>query len=121
MSGLTCAPVEAQQHCHDVHAQCFWIHLDQECSGGSGKPRFEVYVCTTALRDYAMEAWRLLDPGAHLIPMHLRRQRICCVSSSQLKSVEAVLGLGALPKPAMPLAIILDDRTEARSCCMPLH
>ncbi|GAU35664.1 hypothetical protein TSUD_162350 [Trifolium subterraneum] len=32
-----------------------------------GRKRFEVYVCTMAERDYALEMWRLLDPGAHLI------------------------------------------------------
>ncbi|TQD81042.1 hypothetical protein C1H46_033395 [Malus baccata] len=32
-----------------------------------GRKRFEVYVCTMAERDYALEMWRLLDPGSHLI------------------------------------------------------
>ncbi|EXC23668.1 hypothetical protein L484_015578 [Morus notabilis] len=32
-----------------------------------GRKRFEVYVCTMAERDYALEMWRLLDPEAHLI------------------------------------------------------
>ncbi|MFS8013916.1 putative protein-serine/threonine phosphatase [Helianthus anomalus] len=32
-----------------------------------GRKRFEVFVCTMAERDYALEMWRLLDPGAHLI------------------------------------------------------
>ncbi|KAF8397309.1 hypothetical protein HHK36_016222 [Tetracentron sinense] len=33
----------------------------------NGRKRFEVYVCTMAEKDYALEMWRLLDPEAHLI------------------------------------------------------
>jgi RNA polymerase II C-terminal domain phosphatase-like 1/2 len=32
-----------------------------------GRKRFEVYVCTMAERDCALEMWRLLDLEAHLI------------------------------------------------------
>ncbi|CAN1854178.1 RNA polymerase II C-terminal domain phosphatase-like 1 [Linum perenne] len=32
-----------------------------------GRKRFEVYVCTMAERDYALEMWRLLDPESNLI------------------------------------------------------
>lgn len=47
------------------------------------RKRFEVYVCTMAERDYALEMWRLLDPEAHLISLKELRDRIVCVRSGQ--------------------------------------
>lgn len=47
------------------------------------RKRFEVYVCTMAERDYALEMWRLLDPEAHLISLKELRDRIVCVKSGQ--------------------------------------
>lgn len=35
-----------------------------------------MYVCTTAERPYALEVWRLLDTAGHLIPPHLRQDKI---------------------------------------------
>lgn len=46
-----------------------------------GRKRFEVYVCTMAERDYALEMWRLLDPGAHLIGSKQVFDRVICVKS----------------------------------------
>lgn len=46
-----------------------------------GRKRFEVYVCTMAERDYALEMWRLLDPEAHLISSKQLLDRIVCVKS----------------------------------------
>ena len=46
-----------------------------------GRKRFEVYVCTMAERDYALEIWRLLDPGAHLIGLKQVLNRVICVKS----------------------------------------
>jgi hypothetical protein len=78
------------------------------------KQRFEVHVCTTAERGYALEAWRQLDPHARLIPVASRPTRIVCVPSKLKKQLSRVLGLGQPPPPAaaMPLAIIVDDRLE---------
>lgn len=56
--------------------------------------RFELYVCTTAEREYALEAWRLLDPDGYLIPPERRRQRIVCVPSTGRKTLRNVLALG---------------------------
>lgn len=44
-----------------------------------GRKRFEVYVCTMAERDYALEMWRLLDPEAHLISSNQLLDRVICV------------------------------------------
>ncbi|KDP24467.1 hypothetical protein JCGZ_25031 [Jatropha curcas] len=46
-----------------------------------GRKRFEVYVCTMAERDYALEMWRLLDPESHLIAPKQLQQRVVCVKS----------------------------------------
>ena len=46
-----------------------------------GRKRFEVYVCTMAERDYALEMWRLLDPEAHLIGSKQILDRVICVKS----------------------------------------
>ncbi|KAK6943513.1 FCP1 homology domain [Dillenia turbinata] len=44
-----------------------WEDLRSYLTATKGRKRFEVYVCTMAERDYALEMWRLLDPEAHLI------------------------------------------------------
>lgn len=49
-----------------------------------GRKRFEVYVCTMAERDYALEMWRLLDPEAHLISSKQLLDRVVCVKSGIL-------------------------------------
>ncbi|WCJ28078.1 RNA polymerase II C-terminal domain phosphatase-like 2 [Euphorbia peplus] len=48
-----------------------------------GRKRFEVYVCTMAERDYALEIWRLLDPGSHLIASKQLQDRVVCVKSGK--------------------------------------
>ncbi|CAN1853642.1 RNA polymerase II C-terminal domain phosphatase-like 2 [Linum perenne] len=67
-----------------------------------GRKRFEVYVCTMAERDYALEIWRLLDPGSHLIsPKQL--------SNRSKKSLLNVFQDGVChPKMAM----VIDDRSK---------
>ena len=84
-------------------------------------PPFKVYVCTTAEREYALEAWRLLDPKGELIPQQLRQKRITTVGrdkgsrDKERKNIASVVGLTADPgalnylRTAMPLALILDD------------
>jgi hypothetical protein len=90
---------------------------------GPIKQRFEVHVCTTAERGYALEAWRQLDPHARLIPVASRPTRIVCVPSKLKKQLSRVLGLGQPPPPAaaMPLAIIVDDRLEVLDHFIPLE
>jgi RNA polymerase II C-terminal domain phosphatase-like 1/2 len=46
-----------------------------------GRKRFEVYVCTMAERDYALEMWRLLDPDSRLINSVRLHDRMVCVKS----------------------------------------
>ena len=42
------------------------------CRPPSPKLRFEAYVCTAAEREYALEAWRVLDPDGWMIPCEQR-------------------------------------------------
>lgn len=61
-----------------------------------GRKRFEVYVCTMAERDYALEMWRLLDPEAHLITTNQLLNRVVCVKSGKQSSFENVITLDRL-------------------------
>ncbi|XP_068638431.1 RNA polymerase II C-terminal domain phosphatase-like 2 isoform X2 [Aristolochia californica] len=72
-----------------------------------GRKRFEVYVCTMAERDYALEMWRLLDPEAHLISSKQLMDRIVCVKSGSRKSLLNVFQDG-ICHPRM--AMVIDDR-----------
>ena len=82
------------------------------------RKRFDVYVCTAADRQYALEVWRLLDPGGKLIPDDARQTHFR--AEVQKKDIAAVLGLPANPgclnllRTAMPLALVLDDRRQVR-------
>ncbi|KAF8402673.1 hypothetical protein HHK36_010762 [Tetracentron sinense] len=72
-----------------------------------GRKRFEVYVCTMAERDYALEMWRLLDVEAHLISSNQLLDRVVCVKSGSRKSLLNVFQNGIChPKMAM----VIDDR-----------
>lgn len=74
-----------------------------------GRKRFEVYVCTMAERDYALEMWRLLDPEAHLISSKQLLDRVVCVKSGARKSLVNVFqGGNCHPKMAM----VIDDRLK---------
>lgn len=74
-----------------------------------GRKRFEVYVCTMAERDYALEMWRLLDPEAHLITPSQLLNRVVCVKSGARKSLPSVFRDGIChPK----LAMVIDDRLK---------
>ncbi|KAL5991485.1 hypothetical protein ACLOJK_012394 [Asimina triloba] len=73
-----------------------------------GRKRFEVYVCTMAERDYALEMWRLLDPEANLISSKQLLERVICVKSGT-KSLLNVFQDGIChPKMAM----VIDDRLK---------
>ncbi|XP_022966543.1 RNA polymerase II C-terminal domain phosphatase-like 2 isoform X2 [Cucurbita maxima] len=74
-----------------------------------GRKRFEVYVCTMAERNYALEMWRLLDPEAHLIATKQLLDRVVCVKSGSKKSLLNVFQSGTChPKMAM----VIDDRSK---------
>ncbi|XP_061344674.1 RNA polymerase II C-terminal domain phosphatase-like 2 isoform X2 [Gastrolobium bilobum] len=74
-----------------------------------GRKRFEVYVCTMAEKDYALEMWRLLDPEAHLIGLKQILDRVICVKSGSRKSLLNVFQNGIChPKMAM----VIDDRSK---------
>ncbi|KAF8409296.1 hypothetical protein HHK36_005370 [Tetracentron sinense] len=74
-----------------------------------GRKRFEVYVCTMAERDYALEMWRLLDPESNLINSKEVLDRIVCVKSGLKKSLLNVFQDGIChPK----MALVIDDRLK---------
>ncbi|OIS97517.1 PREDICTED: RNA polymerase II C-terminal domain phosphatase-like 1 [Nicotiana attenuata] len=74
-----------------------------------GRKRFEVYVCTMAERDYALEMWRLLDPDSNLINSKELLDRIVCVKSGLRKSLFNVFQDGNChPK----MALVIDDRLK---------
>ncbi|XP_024981052.1 RNA polymerase II C-terminal domain phosphatase-like 2 isoform X2 [Cynara cardunculus var. scolymus] len=74
-----------------------------------GRKRFEVYVCTMAERDYALEMWRLLDPEAHLIGPKQLLSRVVCVKSGARKSLLNVFqDRNCHPRMAM----VIDDRLK---------
>ncbi|OIW10434.1 hypothetical protein TanjilG_24994 [Lupinus angustifolius] len=74
-----------------------------------GRKRFEVYVCTMAERDYALEMWRLLDPDLNLINAKELLDRIVCVKSGLKKSLFNVFQNGFChPK----MALVIDDRLK---------
>ncbi|KAG6534343.1 hypothetical protein ZIOFF_008229 [Zingiber officinale] len=74
-----------------------------------GRKRFEVYVCTLAERDYALEMWRLLDPESNLINSSKLLDRIICVKSGSRKSLLNVFHDGVChPK----MALVIDDRLK---------
>ncbi|XP_027339450.1 RNA polymerase II C-terminal domain phosphatase-like 1 isoform X2 [Abrus precatorius] len=74
-----------------------------------GRKRFEVFVCTMAERDYALEMWRLLDPDLNLINSKELLDRIVCVKSGLKKSLFNVFQDGFC-HPRM--ALIIDDRLK---------
>lgn len=67
-----------------------WEELRSYLTANTRK-RFEVYVCTMAERDYALEMWRLLDPEAHLISLKELRDRIVCVKPGQNSSLASFI------------------------------
>ncbi|XP_038978339.1 RNA polymerase II C-terminal domain phosphatase-like 1 isoform X2 [Phoenix dactylifera] len=74
-----------------------------------GRKRFEVYVCTMAEKDYALEMWRLLDPDSRLINSMRLLDRIVCVKSGSRKSLLNVFQDGIChPK----MALVIDDRLK---------
>ncbi|KAL6651088.1 hypothetical protein ACP70R_010013 [Stipagrostis hirtigluma subsp. patula] len=74
-----------------------------------GRKRFEVYVCTMAERDYALEMWRLLDPDSRLINSVQVLDRLVCVKSGSRKSLLNVFHDGSC-HPGM--ALVIDDRLK---------
>ncbi|PON43526.1 Double-stranded RNA-binding domain containing protein [Parasponia andersonii] len=74
-----------------------------------GRKRLEVYVCTMAERDYALEIWRLLDPGSHLIGLKQLLDRIVCVKSGSRKSLINVFQDGICHSK---MAMVIDDRLK---------
>ncbi|XP_020084692.1 RNA polymerase II C-terminal domain phosphatase-like 1 isoform X3 [Ananas comosus] len=74
-----------------------------------GRKRFEVYVCTMAERDYALEMWRLLDPDSNLIDSAQLLDRIVCVKAGLRKSLRNVFQ-DRICHPRM--ALVIDDRLK---------
>ncbi|KAK1355733.1 Protein-serine/threonine phosphatase [Heracleum sosnowskyi] len=73
------------------------------------RKRFEVYVCTMAERNYALEMWRLLDPEARLIEPKQISTRVVCVKSVSRKSLHSVF---QDQKFHSEMAMVIDDRLK---------
>ncbi|KAF1002212.1 hypothetical protein AG4045_002631 [Apium graveolens] len=73
------------------------------------RKRFEVYICTMAERNYALEMWRLLDPEAHLIDPKQILARVVCVKSGSRKSLHSVF---QDKKFHSEMAMVIDDRLK---------
>lgn len=95
---------------------CLSIHLPM-CVPTPTTPRWEVYICTTAEREYAWEAWRLLDPEGSLFPLTELTWRMLCVTSPQKKdllnvlrkrNIDAVLAAGHTARSPSDLQYITD-------------
>ncbi|CAM0878975.1 unnamed protein product [Alopecurus aequalis] len=87
-----------------------WDDLKSSLIAADGRRRYKVYVCTMAGRDYALEAWRLLDPEGSLISSDEISQHLICVSPESKKSLERVFQ-DSLCHPNM--AMVIDDRRDA--------
>lgn len=92
------------------HVRPGWAHLRPHILE---RASFGVYVCTAARPEYAMEAWRVLDPDSRLLSLEQRSSRISCMSKKNLAGV-VVRHRGATlgEQSVMPLAAIVDDRTD---------
>ncbi|CAH8346106.1 unnamed protein product [Eruca vesicaria subsp. sativa] len=62
-----------------VRLRSSWEELRSYLTAKEQRKRFEVYVCTMAEKDYALEMWRLLDPEGNLINANDLLARIVCV------------------------------------------
>ncbi|XP_013604023.1 PREDICTED: RNA polymerase II C-terminal domain phosphatase-like 1 [Brassica oleracea var. oleracea] len=92
-----------------VRLRTSWEELRSYLTAKEQRKRFEVYVCTMADKDYALEMWRLLDPEGNLINANDLLARIVCVKSGFKKSLFNVF-LNATCHPKM--ALVIDDRRE---------
>jgi hypothetical protein len=71
-------------------------------------------VCTTADREYAWEAWRLLDPQGTLFPLRELAWRMLCVSHPQKKDL-----LNVLRKQGADAAAVQNGGSPARLASDP--
>ena len=92
------------------------------------KLKYEVFVCTASQRPYALEVWRLLDPGGLIIEPCKLHARLVNVPPPNSKTLSLACTLGAAvseERSVFPLAIIADDRLDVGSLisshypCMP--
>ncbi|KAF8096951.1 hypothetical protein N665_0298s0021 [Sinapis alba] len=74
-----------------VRLRSSWEELKSYLTAKGQRKRFEVYVCTMAEKDYALEMWRLLDPEGNLINANDLLARIVCVKSGTLFSYTCLL------------------------------
>ena len=86
--------------------------------------KFDVYICTTALRAYALEVWRLLDLYCMIIDRNLVPHRMINVSQGKMKCLSNAFQIGPLNTEAtspQPVAIIADDRCDVSCQCLLLE
>jgi hypothetical protein len=84
-----------------------------------------VYLCTTADREYAWEAWRLLDPQASVFPLDQLAWRMLCVAHPQKKDllnvlrkgqVDAAAARGEVPRCASDPQLVTDKGELVGGC-----
>lgn len=63
---------------------CWYAAFSMSCTLAA-PCRFEVYVCTAAERQYALEVWRLLDTRNNIIPYDQRAKRVVNVAGGRKK------------------------------------
>ncbi|OEL33613.1 RNA polymerase II C-terminal domain phosphatase-like 2 [Dichanthelium oligosanthes] len=78
-----------------------------------GRKRFEVYVCTMAERDYALEMWRLLDPEGNLISPQQLSERVNCVKSGK----SACFNYSAINSCLYRVSFIFYNSSTTSFCC----
>uniref|UniRef100_A0A0A9CPZ4 protein-serine/threonine phosphatase n=1 Tax=Arundo donax TaxID=35708 RepID=A0A0A9CPZ4_ARUDO len=85
-----------------------WDELRSYLIAG-GRKRFEVYVCTMAERDYALEMWRLLDPDSRLINSVQLLDRLVRAKSGSKKYLLNVFNDGSCHSG---IALVIDYRLK---------
>jgi RNA polymerase II C-terminal domain phosphatase-like 1/2 len=77
--------IQVPEHSCFINIRPGWDDLKSYLTTTTGRRRYKVYVCTMAGRDYALEAWRLLDPEGSLIGSEEISQRLICVKPGKIK------------------------------------
>ncbi len=80
----------------------------------NSRVRFDVYVCTAAERPYALEAWRLLDPGATMIPAQELSSRV--VAGMKHKNLRKALRLVGCCPPGVRVGGVLYVDVDVWMC-----
>jgi hypothetical protein len=84
LPAATLYAVQDPRSSYFVNIRPGWDNLKTYLSKTSRWRKYKVYVCTKAARQYALEAWRLLDPEGSLISSEEISQRLVCVRPGKI-------------------------------------